>query len=313
MNKGTSKVSLFRQSEWFKLVWIVPSLILLLAIISIAARWFIDTPSGNNFITTYPGDPRLPDRTPEGFPWWRQAAHFFNFFLIILIIRTGWLMRIQTKPEAYWRRKNTGFFKTKKQPEKISIYLWMHLSLDALWILNGLIFVILLFSTGYWARLVPTTWDVFPQAISSGIQYLSFDWPLNDGWSNYNGLQQLAYFVTIFLAAPLAVLTGLRLSPIWPKGAKINRRYTVDFARKVHFGTMGYFVMYIIGHVLLVFTTGMRLNLNLMFANQPEGSESWWGFWIFVGSLILVIIGWILARPSYTSRAAELTGRVTQR
>lgn len=313
MSNGSSRVSLFRQSQWFKLVWIIPSVILLLAIVSIAARWFINTPTGNSFITTYPGDPKLPDRTPEGFPWWRQAQHYFNFFLIILIIRTGWVLHTQTTPEAYWRRNNTGKLKTKGQPEKISINLWLHLSLDALWILNGLVFVVLLFSTGYWARLVPTTWDVFPQAISSIIQYLSFDWPLNDGWSNYNGIQQITYFVTIFLAGPLAAITGLRLSPIWPKGTKINKRYTVDIARKVHFGTMVYFVAYITGHVLLVFTTGMRLNLNVMFANQAEGSESWWGFGIFVGSLSLVIIAWVFVRPSYASPVAEMTGRVTQR
>lgn len=313
MATSSSRVSEFRQSKWFKLVWIIPSLIVLMAIASIGARWFIDTPTGSSFLAAYPGDPELPNGTPEGFPWWRQASHFFNFFMIVLIIRTGWVLHTETKPEAYWRRNNTGRLKTKGAPEKISINLWLHLSLDALWLLNGFVFVVLLFSTGYWARLVPTTLDVFPHAISSALQYLSFDWPLNASWTHYNGLQQLAYFVTIFVAGPLAAITGLRLSPIWPKSAKINKWYSVDIARKIHFTNMTYFVVYIIGHVVLVFTTGMRLNLNHMFANQPEGSESWWGFGIFVAALIAVVAGWIFIRPSYASPAAELTGKVTQR
>jgi sulfoxide reductase catalytic subunit YedY len=58
-----------------------------------------------------------------------------------------------------------------------------------LWLLNGLIFYILIFSTGHWQRLVPTSWDYAPNAISVGIQYLSLDWPPEMGWTAYNALQ----------------------------------------------------------------------------------------------------------------------------
>ena len=65
--------------------------------------------------------------------------------------------------------------------------------MNTLWLLNGLIFYLLLFLTPQWKRLVPTSWTVFPNAASVAMQYLSLDWPTENGWVAYNGLQLLAY------------------------------------------------------------------------------------------------------------------------
>ena len=95
----------------------------------------------------------------------------------------------------------------------IGLARWWHLGIDVLWLLNGVIFFVLLFATGRWERLVPTSWDVFPNALSVLIQYLSLNWPAENGWAAYNGLQLIAYFITVFVAAPLALITGLGMSP----------------------------------------------------------------------------------------------------
>ena len=95
----------------------------------------------------------------------------------------------------------------------IGLARWWHLGVDTLWLLNGIVFFILIFVTGQWMRLVPMSWDVFPNSISVAIQYLSLDWPAENGWVNYNSLQLIAYFVTVFIAAPLALITGLGMSP----------------------------------------------------------------------------------------------------
>lgn len=311
--KNGKKRTPFRETPWFQLVWVTPVLILVLGIGVVLSRWFLGSGSGQEFLRNYSGHSNLPEGAPEGFPWWMQWQHFFNFFLITLIIRSGWLVRTQQKPEAYWTRNNSGRLKTKNPPTKMSLYAWLHLSLDVLWVLNGLVFLILLFSTGQWVRVVPTGWDIFPNAISTGLQYLSLDWPLETAWTNYNAMQVLAYFVTIFIAAPLAALTGIRISPMWSNGWKISRYYPTPLARVSHLLVMFYFVLFIFVHVLLVFTTGMRHNLNYMFSSQPEGSDSWWGFIIFSISLIVVAAGWILARPIFMSPAAQLTGKVTSR
>lgn len=90
----------------------------------------------------------------------------------------------------------------------IGLARWWHLGIDTLWLVNGIVFFVLLFATGQWMRVVPLSWDVIPNSISVVIQYLSLDWPIESGWTNYNSLQLIAYFVTIFIAAPLALITG---------------------------------------------------------------------------------------------------------
>ena len=176
-----------------------------------------------------------------------------------------------------------------------------------------MIFVVLLFVTGQWMRIVPTSWEVFPNALAPALQYVSLDWPTENGWVNYNSLQQLAYFATVFIAAPLAVVTGVRMCGIWPKNAKtLNRIYPVEWARAMHFPVMLYFVAFIIVHVALVFATGALRNLNHMYARRTD-AVNWTGFWIFAASLVVIVIGWVAARPLVLAPIAKLFGKVSGR
>lgn len=294
-----------------KLIWILPTAVVALALIVIAARMFRDSVTGQAFLTNYPGQTALPPGAPTGFPVWLNFQHFLNAFFIVLIIRTGWLVRTTQRPAAYWTRKNSGLIRTKKAPTKISIDLWLHLSLDALWSLNGVIFIVLLFTTGQWMRLVPTTWDVFPNALSSALQYASLNWPLENGWVNYNSLQQLAYFTIVFIAAPLAILTGLRMSAVWPEpSARGSKIFPLEAARAIHFPVMIFFVLFVIMHVTLVLTTGALRNLNHMYA--ANSGDSWLGFGIFVGTLVLTVAAWTLAKPAFLQPMASLNGKVTR-
>ena len=43
---------------------------------------------------------------------------------------------------------------------------WWHFSINLLWVLNGAAFYGMLFATDQWQRLVPTTWAVFPNALT---------------------------------------------------------------------------------------------------------------------------------------------------
>jgi thiosulfate reductase cytochrome b subunit len=95
----------------------------------------------------------------------------------------------------------------------IGLARWWHFSITLLWMINGIVFYVLLFATGQWLRLVPTTWDVFPNAASTALQYLSLTFPVDESWTRYNGLQQIAYFITVFIAAPTSILTGFLQSP----------------------------------------------------------------------------------------------------
>ena len=119
---------------------------------------------------------------------------------MVFIIRAG-LQILSDHPRLYWTRHSTpgtDWFRiqrpvpadplwTAKQDSislpkqiglpglrhSIGLARWWHLGVDALWLLNGIVFVVLLFATDRWQRLVPTSWDVFPNALSVLIQYLS--------------------------------------------------------------------------------------------------------------------------------------------
>lgn len=268
------------------------------------ARMFVGTEAGFDFLRTYPGETHLPEWAPVGFPGWLGWQHFLNAFLLVLIIRTGWLVRITERPSATWMaRRPFG------PQRKISIELWAHLSLDILWLINGIIFVVLLFATGHWVRVVPTSWEVLPNAASAAIQYLSLDWPTENGWVNYNSLQVIAYFSTIFVAAPLAAATGIRLSSMWPtKWTALSRAYSVELARAIHFPVMLYFVAFILGHVTLVMATGALRNLNHMYAGQD--AVHWWGAGIFGLSLMVMVVGWMLVRPFVLKQIGALFGTI---
>ena len=280
------------------------ALLLAATFVVVSAGWFVGLDFMQDFLATYPGETELPEGAPVGLPAWLGWQHFFNVFLIVLIIRSGLQVRTEKRPAAYWTPRWA-----KGGRGKISLNLWFHQSLDILWLANGLIFVVLLFATGQWMRVVPTSWEYIPNAVSAGLQYLSLDWPLENGWVNYNSLQVLAYFVTIFIAAPLAVVTGVRMSGLWPKNAKtLNRIYPVEWARAVHFPVMLYFVAFIVVHVALVFLTGALRNLNHMYAAQD--ADTWLGFWIFVASLVVIAVAWVAARPMVLAPIAGLFGKV---
>ncbi|SMX80728.1 cytochrome b/b6 domain-containing protein [Brevibacterium antiquum] len=291
--------------QWAKLGGLgLGGLVVVAGILVLAARGLTTLPGVPEFLERYPGEYHLPEFVDDGFPAWARWTHFLNVFFMVLIIRSGLQVRHQQKPPAFYTPKKGG--------KKISINLWFHTGIDLLWLANGVIFVVLLFISGHWARIVPTSWEVFPNAVSAMLQYAMLDWPAEDGWVNYNSLQQLMYFIVVFIAAPLAAITGVRMSEWWPKNAtKLNKIYPAPLARAIHFPTMIFFVVFILIHVFLVFATGMRQNLNHMYAGSDD--LNWIGFIWFVASLAVIAGGWFAARPMLLAPIANMFGRVSSR
>lgn len=284
---------------------------LLLAGAVALTRWFLGTDTGSSFIATYDGHAPMPESAPVGVPGWLAWTHFFNVFLMALIIKSGLQIRHERRPDAYWTPRGGG--------KKISLSVWLHQSLDILWVVNGAIFLVLLFVTGQWMKIVPTSWEVVPNALSAGLQYLSLDWPTENGWVHYNGLQQITYFLVVFVAAPIAVATGVRMSEFWAKApASWSKVYPVEIARKLHFPTMLFFSAFIVMHVALVFATGVLRNLNHMFAAQgstdpAEYASNWTGFLIFLVAMSVTAGAVVAARPMVLTPIARRFGEVTAR
>ncbi len=310
------------RTRWFNLLWLLPiGFVFLIAGIALAKELRGLAPV-QSFIEQNPGIVKPPNGR-EGIPAWVGWQHFFNLFLMTFIIRSG--IQIMTDhPRLYWTRNSTPgkeWFRfqnqvpadplwTAKQDSvslpgqiglpgirhSIGLARWWHLGIDMLWLLNGAVFYVLVFTTGHWQRLVPMSWDVVPNAVSVGIQYLSLDWPVDDGWVAYNSLQVIAYFITVFIAGPLALITGLGMSPaLSTRFTRISSVLSIQTARSLHFLVMVWFLLFIVMHVTLVITTGMRENLGYMYAGRND--ESWAGFWVFAASMIVVTVGWVAATP----------------
>jgi DMSO/TMAO reductase YedYZ molybdopterin-dependent catalytic subunit/thiosulfate reductase cytochrome b subunit len=324
------------RSRWFNLLWLLPIGFIGLLVAVAAAKGLRNMPSVERFIVRFPGtiEPISAEASP-GLPIWVGVQHFFNLFLMIFIIRSG-LQILSDHPRLYWTRHSTpgkDWFRiqkpvpsdplwTAKQDSislprqvglpglrhSIGLARWWHLGTNCLWLLNGLVFYVLLFSTGQWRRVVPTSWAVFPNALSVLIQYLSLHWPTENGWVAYNGLQLLAYFITIFIAAPLAFATGLGMSPaLSTRFKRVSRILSIQTARSLHFLVLVWFLVFIVMHVSLVFATGLLNNLNHVYAARND--DSWIGFGVFAASMVVCIVAWVAATP-FTLRHPRVVQRV---
>jgi methionine sulfoxide reductase catalytic subunit len=322
------------RERWFNLLWLLPIGFVALIVLVAAAQGLRNMTAVQRFIVRYPGTIVSPQTHP-GLPWWVDAQHFLNIFFLIFIVRAG-IQILADHPRLYWTRHCTpgrDWFRIQKPvPEdplwtakadsvslpkhfglpglrhSIGLARWWHLGVDILWTLNGVVFYVLLFSTGEWRRIVPTTWKVFPSAASVLIQYLSLHWPTATGWTAYNGLQLLAYFVTVFVAAPLALITGLGMSPALSTRIKwVSRRLSIQVARSLHFLVLVWFLFFIVTHVSLVFTTGLVRNLNHIYADRNDAS--WIGFGVFCGVMALLVVTWVAATP-FTLRHPRVVQRL---
>ena len=154
---------------------------------------------------------------------------------------------------------------------------------------------------------------MFPNAISAALQYVSLDWPTENGWVNYNSPAAARLLRDRVHRRPAR--DRHRRADVRASGRRtrkaLNRVYPVEWARAIHFPVMLYFVAFIIVHVALVFATGALRNLNHMYASQD--AVNWVGFWIFAASLVVIVVGWIAARPLVLAPIARLFGKVSGR
>jgi len=324
------------RSRWFNLLWLLPIGFVLLIVAVASAKGLRNVSAVQQFIGRNPGvvDSGAGPQT-AALPIWVGVQHFFNLFLLIFIIRSG-IQILSDHPRLYWTRHSTpgsDWFRVQKPVPQdplwtakqdsislpgqvglpgirhsIGLARWWHLGVDTLWLLNGIVFYVLLFATGEWRRVVPTSWSVFPNAVSVGIQYLSLSWPAETTGGSYNSLQLLAYFITIFIAAPLAFITGLGMSPaLSTRLRRVSSVLSIQTARSLHFLVLVWFLFFIVVHVALVFTTGLLHNLNHVYANRTD--SSWSGFWIFAASMVIIVVGWVAATP-VTFRHPRMVQRV---
>jgi len=334
--------------RWFSSLWLVPlgivALVLSIAVVREMTRygWYQD------FITRYPGTSTdYVDPVDSGFPWWLRWQHFLNLLFMMFMIRAGLQIladhprlyfNIACKPDTEWMRLRDAVPADRRDPEDahrvwtakndsvalpkhlglpgirhtIGLARWWHFTFDLLWLINGVVFMVLLFSTDQWKRLVPTSLDVFPNALSTALQYLSLQLPQNAGFNTYNALQLLAYFITVFIAAPTALVTGLLQAPaiagrFSTSVGLLNRQ----IARTVHVGVLVWMLIFIFIHTLMVFVTGFVGNVNHM--TLGTDTNSYRGVALYLAWMAVVIAFWLAASPLTIKypRTIQRVGTVT--
>jgi DMSO/TMAO reductase YedYZ molybdopterin-dependent catalytic subunit/thiosulfate reductase cytochrome b subunit len=320
--------------RWFNALWLLPiGTAALMALIALAQS-LRDIPAVELYIKAHPGVAQEAPSVEAGFPWWLQLQHFLNMFFMLFIMRSG-LQILADHPRLYWRRDctpGTEWLRFQKpvprnrvwtsKDDSVSLPTWLgipglrhtvglarwwHFSVNLLWTLNGVVFYALLFSTEQWRRLVPMTWEVFPAALSTAIQYASLNFPVDESWTRYNGLQQLSYFITVFVAAPVSIATGLMQSPaISNRLGWFGRVFNRQAMRSVHFISFCWFLAFIAAHAVMVFVTGIRQNTNHMFAGVDD--KSWAGFPWFLAAMAVMTAAWVVVSP-FTLKRARLVQR----
>lgn len=145
-------------------------------------------------------------------------------------------------------------------------------------------------------RLIPLTWDVFPNALTTMIKYASLDFPPPEEWSRFNSLQQLAYFITFFVVSPIQIITGIMQGPAFSnKSGWFGRVINRQVSRSIHFLGLCWFLFFICVHGFFVFATGLRQNTNHMFAGVE--SSTWQGLPSFIIVMTLLVVLWLYASP----------------
>ncbi len=282
-----------------------------------------------------------------GFPLWLRLAHWFNVLFLFLLVRSG-LAILAAHPKLYWNvdaRPGSEWlrFTRKEMPsdrmwcstdEEVEWSSWLslpggeglglgrywHFLSAPLWMACGLTYVVLLFISPEWRRLVPTSWEVIPDAWRSFVAYARLESPgPHDPRYNYdtrlpfNALQQLTYFGLIFALAPFQILTGLSQSPsLLGRFPVIERAYGPggrQTARSLHFLGMALFLGFVLIHLVMVFWHGFAAEMDKMVLGRTDPDGSWLGAGLGLG-IILAIVLFHVAAGAFTGSNRPLAHAV---
>ena len=238
-----------------------------------------------------------------GFPAWLRTLHWINVLFIGLVMRSG-VQILAALPKLYWHddaTPGTEWVKfTRKELPKDRLWIsleeeveppsWLaqpggdnlgigrhwHFFTIGGWVTCGAAYWALLFATGEWRRLIPTSWSILPGAWHTLVTYITFHIPPSSALHPYDPLQQLAYAGVVFLLAPLLILTGAAQSPAIQAAFPWFPRLFGgrQGARSIHFLGLVAFAAFILVHTVLVFVTGTRRNLGDMVLGQHRTHQT---------------------------------------
>jgi sulfoxide reductase catalytic subunit YedY len=275
-----------------------------------------------------------------GFFHWVGISHYVNLLFVGFLIRSG-LQVLSAHPKLYWNDScvpESAWLKlTRKQmptdklwtaaDEEDPFSSWValpggknlgigrhwHFLCALFWMLNGFLYVALLFGTDEWRRLVPTSWSIFPDAARTAWIYLHLQLP--PAGHPYNPLQQLTYAGVVFVLGPLLIATGAAMSPA------VAARYPWYLrifggrqpARSVHFLGLVAMSAFTVGHVALVAIDDFPRNMAWII--HGENTHATLSIVIAAAGLVVVAVLHVWATRfslKHPERVQRLVGVVTK-
>jgi methionine sulfoxide reductase catalytic subunit len=270
------------------------------------------------------------------FPFWIIITHFFNLIFITFLMRSG-LQILSDHPRLYWNDDCTpgshwlrctkkeipcsGYYTSMEECVQFPSCLALpggkhllglgrniHFFCASLWVLNGFTYIALLFLTGQWPRLIPTSWEILPKAIETFFAYLTFHIPPLNEYKPYDPLQQISYAAIVFLVAPLQIATGLAMSPALSSRFPWYHRLFGGHqgARSLHFLLFCMFVLFMLIHISMVALVRFPLNI----AHMVLGSDSHQGLAIVIAA---IGIGVVVFLHFFITKICFLNPRLVQK
>ncbi|GAA3223744.1 hypothetical protein GCM10017691_11050 [Pseudonocardia petroleophila] len=277
------------------------------------------------------------------YPLWVAILHFLNLFFLLLLARSG-LEVLSAFPKLYWhdgcppgrewarfskktfgadsRRTWTSLDEEESWnpvvalPGRKNLGLgrhWHFLTVQ-FWILTGLVYVVLVFATGYWRYLVPTSWSIVPDSIRAVGEYLQFRLPKKIPGQPFEPAQKLAYFLVVFVLAPFQIATGAAMSPsLLARFPWYGRLFGgKQGARSLHFLGLCAFGAFTVVHVFLVVVHGLPEGFTKIVLGTPGSNHALavgLGITGLVGIVVFhVVVTWFSLR--YRRRTQRLLGVV---
>jgi DMSO/TMAO reductase YedYZ molybdopterin-dependent catalytic subunit/thiosulfate reductase cytochrome b subunit len=262
-----------------------------------------------------------------GFPLWIRLTHWFSVLFLVLLVRSG-LAILAAHPKLYWNVHSMPGsewlrFSRKEMPKDrmwcstdeeeewpgwlalpgghgLGLGRYWHFFNAIMWLICGLIYVALLFLSPQWRRLVPTSWEIIPDAWRTMLAYLQFKQPephppyTYDPRLPFNALQQLTYFGLIFVLTPFQIITGLGQSPSllgrFPWFERSFGKGGRQSARSLHFIGMVLFGGFLAIHLVMVFWHGFAKEMDKMVLGRSESTGSWLGVAIGLGIVAAIVL-----------------------
>ncbi|WP_297827192.1 molybdopterin-dependent oxidoreductase [Mycobacterium sp.] len=326
--------------RFFSVWWLLGIASALGIVVVAAAKLYAASGAGRGFLARHACIP-VSGPVPAGMPAFVRWTHLLTFFFLVIIVRSGLQVladhprlytRVDCTPGREWLRFRgpvpTDRVWTAKEDtitlsplvglpggrHTIGVARHWHFLFDILFVLTGIVYAAFLFSTPWLHRLLPTHASLVPEAVSCAVTYASLHFPSGaSGFFRYDALQQLTYFSVIFILAPLAILTGLAMSPALDNRFRWYARLfgNRQIARSIHFLVMVSFVAFFLGHMTLVALTGFAANLNDITLGDNQHNLNGFAIWLLVIALVIGFNVWAV-RFSWThTRVLQRVSNVT--